>query len=216
MINTIILDRGHATLDLKGNYATKGKQHKFSKDLIVYEGYENQKYVEAMTKWALHYGFKVEYTVDPVNPEDPALGDRIRKANNSINKRSAVYISVHNNAGGGKGQGTEIFTSKGQTLSDSYAEFIMKEYKKSYPNRKFREDTSDGDTDKEENFYVLKNTIMPAVLLEIGFFDNEEDYKWLSNPCNIENIAKATIVGVIRAIQHLYGTDAWKLQKELD
>lgn len=216
MINTIILDRGHATLDSKGVYRTPGKRFEFSKDLIAYEGYENQKYVEAMAKWALHYDFKVEYTVEPINPEDPALADRVRKANNSINKRSAVYISVHNNAGGGKGQGTEIFTSKGQTLSDTYADFIMKEYKKSYPNRKFRKDTSDGDSDKEENFYVLKNTIMPAVLLEIGFFDNKEDFTWLSNPCNIENIAKATIIGVIRAIQHLYGVDAWKLQKELD
>lgn len=216
MINTIILDRGHATLDKNGKYATSGKQFKFSNDLTVYEGFENQKYVEAMAKWALHYGFNVEYTVSPIDPQDPALVDRVRKANNSVNKRSALYISVHNNAGGGKGQGTEIFTSIGQTLSDTYADFIMKEYKKTYPTRKYREDTSDGDSDKESNFYVLRHTIMPAVLLEIGFFDNMEDYKWLSNPCNIENMAKATIVGVIRAIQKLYGAEAWKLHKSLD
>lgn len=211
MIDTIIFDRGHATLDSKGKYVTPGKQFKFQDGLHVYEGFENQKYVEAMVKYAVKAGFNVEYTVNPINAEDPSLDYRVRFANTSKRKNSAIFISVHNNAGGG--QGTEVFTSKGQTLSDIYAENILKAYQGKYPNRKYRTDTKDGDQDKEENFYVLKNTIMPAVLLEIGFFDNREDYKWLSNPDTIDGIAKSTIVGVIRAIKQLYGETAWDLNK---
>jgi len=36
-------------------------------------------------------------------------------------------------------------------------------------------DLKDGDTDYEANFYVLINTVMPAVLLENLFFDNYAD-----------------------------------------
>lgn len=44
---------------------------------------------------------------------------------------------------------------------------------------KLREDYSDKDPDKEENFYLLKNTICPAVLIENLFMTNKEDYKTL-------------------------------------
>jgi N-acetylmuramoyl-L-alanine amidase len=44
---------------------------------------------------------------------------------------------------------------------------------------------------------------MPAILLEYGFFDNREDYEFLSNPCNIELMAKATIDGIVSAVSKL-------------
>ncbi len=39
----------------------------------------------------------------------------------------------------------------------------------------FRSDYSEGDPDKEANFYVLKHTIMPAVLTENFFMDAERE-----------------------------------------
>ena len=33
----------------------------------------------------------------------------------------------------------------------------------------------DGDPDKEEKFFVLAHTIVPAVLVELGFFTNREE-----------------------------------------
>ncbi len=36
---------------------------------------------------------------------------------------------------------------------------------------KYRSDTIDGDVDKEADYYVLKNTHMPAVLTENFFMD---------------------------------------------
>lgn len=207
MIDTLILDRGHATLDAKGKYATPGKQHKFEDGLHVYEGYENQRYVEAIAKYAKQEGFKIEYTVDPKDPTDVSLIKRVNIANASKNKKTAIYISVHNNASGtGKGVGTEIFTSIGKTLSDGYAEAILKKFKDILPNRKLRIDTTDGDLDKEENFYVLKNTSMPAILLEIGFFDNREDYEWLSNQSNINVVAQVIVKGIKEENKRLYET----------
>ena len=42
-----------------------------------------------------------------------------------------------------------------------------------------RKDTSDGDPDKESNFYVLVNTAMPAILSENFFMTNERECKTL-------------------------------------
>jgi N-acetylmuramoyl-L-alanine amidase len=197
-INTIILDRGHATLDKDGKYITPGKQYVFKDGLHVYEGYENQRYVERLEHYARRAGLNVLHTVLPYNPYDPSLLFRVNYANDLHNKANCLFLSVHNNAG--KGQGTEVFTSIGQTNSDLFAESITASIAEQFPKRKLRLDTSDGDKDKESNFYVLKNTHMPAVLMEYGFFDNREDYEWLSNPCNIELMAKATIEGIKNAI----------------
>lgn len=196
MITTLILDRGHATLDKDGKYVTPGKQFVFNNGLHVYEGLENQKYVECLAKKAIAAGFKVEYTVLPNDPKDPSLVDRVKKANALKDAKNALYISVHNNAGGGVG--TEVFTSVGNTGSDKFAESILFAFKSKLRERVLRLDTKDGDMDKEENFYVLRATNMPAVLLEIGFFDNATDYAWLSDPDNIDSVCDCIISAVLK------------------
>ena len=208
MIDTIILDRGHATLSNDKKYVTPGKQYKFPDGLHVYEGFENQKYTEAIARYAILEGFQVVFTVKPNDPKDPPLGDRVKFANNHKNKKTSLFVSVHNNAGGG--EGTEVFTSIGKTLSDTFAENIISKISETFPSRKMRLDLKDGDKDKEENFYVIKNTIMPAVLLEIGFFDNRKDYEWLSNEINIDRVARAIVEGIKSACITLYGVKAWE------
>ena len=209
MINTIILDRGHATLDANGKYVTKGKQATLPDGRKVYEGKENEKYVLAMAAYAATRGLNVEYTVKPTDPSDPALFARVLKANNSRYRNSAIFVSVHNNAANGTATGTEVFTSIGQTLSDKFANAVIKKYQEVLPDRRYRLDYSDKDADKESNFYVLAKTTMPAMLLEIGFFDTPSDYDWLSNEDNITKIAHATIDGIVETIKELYGEEAW-------
>ena len=46
-----------------------------------------------------------------------------------------------------------------------------------YIDRNFRKDTADGDFDKEANFYILKYTKCPFVLLENFFHTNEDECK---------------------------------------
>ena len=208
MIDTIIIDRGHATLSPDGKYVTPGKQFIFPDKLHVYEGKENQKYAECLAKKAEHLGFKIQYTVNPSDPSDPSLITRVLKANDSKYRKTSLYISLHNNAGGG--EGTEVFTSVGQTLSDKFAQGVISEIKKTLPNRKIRADIKDGDDDKEEQFYVLRKTNMPAMLIEFGFFDNKNDYVYLSNPEIIDKMCEAVINGVVNTLIALYGKEAWE------
>ena len=48
----------------------------------------------------------------------------------------------------------------------------------------------DGDADKESNFYVLKNTAMPAILSENFFMTNEAECRLLMSEEGRDRIAK--------------------------
>lgn len=211
MINTLILDRGHGTLDANGRYVTAGKRATLSDGTVVYEGILNQLYSTAIYRHAITLGFRVEFSTPALDSyEDTPLYARTLKANNSKYRKSSIFISSHNNAFKGESSGTEIFTSIGQTLSDIYAEHMLLEIKKEFPTRKIRSDKSDGDLDKEAKFVVLTNTHMPAVLIEYGFFDNLEEYKFLIKPETIDKMALAIVQGTINAIIALYGKEAWE------
>jgi len=95
----------------------------------------------------------------------------------NFGSKNCFYLSVHSNAGGG--HGSEVYTSRGGTKSDKIATVFGEELKREFPNRRLRTDFSDGDLDKEKNFFVLKNTRMPAILTENFFMDNEEECKSL-------------------------------------
>ena len=70
-----------------------------------------------------------------------------------------------------------MFTSEGQTGADPIAESITEAFKRhvapDVPVR--RGDRADGDQDAEAQFYVLRKTVAPAVLGEVGFFTNIND-----------------------------------------
>ncbi|TSA27668.1 MAG: N-acetylmuramoyl-L-alanine amidase [Bacteroidetes bacterium] len=60
-----------------------------------------------------------------------------------------------------------------------------------------RYDFSDQDKDKEADFYVLKKTNCPAVLLECLFFDNWDDFNFLKNPEFQKELAWHIYLGII-------------------
>lgn len=120
------------------------------------------------------------------------LSGRARKANNL----GADLLSIHCNAGGGRG--IEAFTSPGQTASDPWATAILDELHSCFPGRPIRKDLSDGDPDKEERFTVLTKTRNSAVLVELGFIDTEEGRFFLTAPTNQERMAQAIVKATLR------------------
>jgi len=98
-------------------------------------------------------------------------------------------------------RGIEIYTSIGETRSDLCATIIMEEVSAAgIPDlMPVRADyLSDGDVDKEANYYVLKNTVMPAVLIECGFMTNKEDVKLMSDPTFQELLALSWLNAIQR------------------
>lgn len=170
---TWLLDNGHGGI-IDGLYQTEGKRSpRWDDGSILYEGEFNRAIVNRLTEMLSRYN--IQYVNIAPEAEDTSLNERVRRANSYHDQANCIYVSVHSNAGGGSGY--EVFTSPGDTSSDKVATVFFNAFKNEFPTAKMRADTSDGDYDKEANFYVLKKTRMPAILTENFFMDNEKECK---------------------------------------
>lgn len=201
MIKNIILDAGHGGLDTNGNYTTApSKMFKFSDGEIAYEGVLNRKITQQVANLlGAHWDLNTIFTVRPDDSRDLSLAYRVQVANKQT-PATTLFISIHCNAGGGTG--FEIYTTKGTTKSDKLAEDIANEVESVYEefNLRLRYDFSDGDKDKESDFYVLRKTKCPAVLLECGFFDNRKDYDLLKTEAFQNKLAHRIYLGILKYI----------------
>lgn len=113
----------------------------------------------------------------------PAVFDRssnnLKEAVTLANNESAdLFLSIHLNAGGG--QGCEAYTWKGQKVTQ--AEKALNSLKSlGFRNRGIKDGS---------NLYVIKNTKMTAILIEVCFVDNKADAE-LFKRVGYSKIAKA-------------------------
>lgn len=189
-----LLDAGHGGM-VNGVYTTApAKMHKFHDGMTIYEGVINRSIVDLIALKMETYKIDFQYIHDPV--EDTPLPIRVMRADASFHKDNrAIYLSVHSNSGGGSG--FEIFTSKGQTKSDIVAKVFCAEYMVRFPNEPFRKDLSDGDYDKESDFYVLRKTDCPALLVENLFFDNRVEAQYLLSKDGQNSIANCIVSAML-------------------
>jgi len=204
MIKNVILDFGHGGLDANGNYTTSpNKMHTFPDGVVAYEGVLNRQIGgHIYTCLRSHTDLNVVCTVKEDDPRDLSLGYRVRVAN-SFDPKSTIFVSVHCNASPNhNAQGKEIFTTKGFTQSDVLAEHIADAAESALGrfNMKLRYDFSDGDKDKEADFYVLRKTKCPAVLIECGFFDFRPEFDKLSDPLFQGDYGSMVYTGIINYI----------------
>jgi N-acetylmuramoyl-L-alanine amidase len=191
-----LIDNGHGGI-IDGLYQTPGKRSPLWPDgSILYEGEFNRaivnRLVEMLTISNINYSnIAPEY-------EDISLTERVRRANSFHNQADCIFLSIHSNAGGSAGY--EIYTARGQSDSDKAATIFFSNFNEEFPDVKMRTDYSDDDVDKEANFYVLKKTLMPAVLTENFFMDNENECKtFLMSKKGRDRITKAHF----EAIKHI-------------
>ena len=160
-------------------------------DMKHYEGVSNRDIVNKIKKLCdIH---NIDY-VDVVDSEtDVSLSTRVALANKEqVKKGNCIYVSIHSDAfTTGSAQGFSVYTTPGFTNSDKVATFFFKEIALEFPDHKPRPDYTDGDPDKEENFYVIKKTSMPAILTETMFYTNYEEAKLLGSEEGIQRIANA-------------------------
>jgi N-acetylmuramoyl-L-alanine amidase len=204
-MKNIILDFGHGGVDQNGHYTTApAKMHQFANGEIAYEGEINRKIGGLLEIYLKsHLDFNVITTVKSTDARDLSLSYRVGVAN-KYDPANTLFVSIHSNASPNhNGRGFEIYTTKGVTKSDQLATSIGEEvqifYKQLYLRLRF--DFSDGDLDKEADFYVLRKTRCPAVLLECLFFDNWEDYVLLKNPEFQKEMAWRIYKGIIKYLQ---------------
>jgi len=173
----------------------KGAPATFHNNGFFYEGVENRIYQTALIAAMQPLIDSGELMIIKVADEvlDTTLKQRVDFANQinaqiqayNRNKPRAQriathYNSLHFNAANTQAQGICVFTSVGQTNSDLVADAVIKELSAHFPNHRLgrkiasmrTQQSTDGDPDHEENFYVLRHTNPTATLQELGFFDN--------------------------------------------
>ena len=152
-------------------------------------------------------GYDVSLVVSETN--DIPLITRINRVNsicNQLGTDNVILVSIHSNAAGNgkdwmKAQGWSAYTTAGKTRSDIAALCLYDAFEEEFKDRKIRKDMSDGDPDWEEDFYIIKKTSCPAVLLENFFYDNKEECQWLLQDLTKKRIAKA----ILKGVQYYYG-----------
>ena len=202
-----LLDAGHGGLK-DGRYTSApAKMHTFEDGLVFYEGVNNRVIVSKLSTLLTEAGIDYELLFHPIY--DTPLVTRVSMANQSnfLNGGRCIFLSVHSDAmpegHHGKGSGFSIFTSKGFTRSDKVASIFCKVYEESFPEFKFRKDFSEGDADKEEDFYVLRATRCPALLVENLFFDNRREAEFLLSEAGQKRIAETLFKCILETEKHL-------------
>ena len=134
----------------------------------------NNKVVLALIDRLNRYeGAEITRLDDPTGRRDVLLRDRTNKANKF---NADILISVHHNANTGRWgtwTGTETYHYPNSTNGNKLAQAIHPSVVKAYGLR--------DRGIKSANFHMLRESRMPAILIEGGFMDSEIDIKKLRN-----------------------------------
>jgi len=187
----ILIDNGHGK-------DTPGKRSPIWDDGSQLFEYEfNRDVAETLHHMLIMNGYDAVLLVPELN--DVSLAERVERANSIYVNSFCFLVSIHANAGGGTG--FEVFTSKGETDSDKIAECFVESAKEHLTDFKIRTDNSDGDQDKEAQFYILKNTWCPAILTENLFMDNERDCRYIMSREGRDKIAEMHYDAIVNYIE---------------
>ena len=152
-----------------------------------------------------------DYDAELLVPEDDdiPLSERVRRTNahcQALGKSNVILISLHINAAGDgtkwmNATGWSCYTCKGQTESDRLADCLYKAAEQILKNQVIRTDCArDGDPDWEENFYILRHSLCPAVLTENFFMDSSVEILFLQSKIGQQAVVDAHTKGIIEYI----------------
>ena len=209
----ILIDNGHGNnTEQNGKYSPKlDSSMNIGSEFTNNGRFREWKYNRVISNQIVDILKDMGYDARLVVPEDRdiSLSERIRRINTICNKEGAanvMLISVHSNAKGNGVQwedakGWEAYTTRGKTKSDTLADFLYKRADTNVKGRKIREDWTDGDRDKEADFYIIKKAYCPAVLTENFFYDNKDDLKFLTSDEGVQGVVRLHVEGIIDYIK---------------
>ena len=135
--------------------------------------------------------------------QDVPLSERVNRINNYCKlygAKNCILISLHLNAAGNgtwkTATGWEAYTTRKDNNSDRLCTYIYFYASNIFKNRKIRADYTDGDPDKEADWYIIKGANCPAVLTENFFMDNKSDVKYLLSEEGFNNIVKVHVEAI--------------------
>lgn len=183
----IALDDGHGI-------NTAGKRTPFIKSIgrAYRENEFNRAVVGYLDIELKRCGFQTVMTAP--GDADAPLKARTDKANRA---KADLFVSVHYNAIDGKfdgpgkdPQGVAVYIWPGSTKGRSIGEKVLKELLRLTGQKQY------GKGVIEQNFHVLRESNMPAILTESGFMDNEKEALLMITPEYQRIVAEAHARGI--------------------
>ena len=181
MSKIIAIDAGHGM-------GTAGKRCLKSIDPNeTREWYLNDCIADRLQALLAGYDCQVIRVDDTTGAKDVALSTRVKTANNA---KADVYISIHHNAGinGGSGGGTVVYYYSNTAARLTQAKAL---YNAIVGKTGLKGNRSS--TVIKNAFYVIKNTTMPAFLIENGFMDSKTDTPIILRPEHTEKTAQGIL-----------------------
>lgn len=177
----IALDAGHGM-------KTAGKRCLKSLDPNeTREWWLNDRIMDRVEQLLTGYDCTVLRVDDTTGAKDISMANRVKTANSA---GADIYMSMHHNAGlGGRtGGGTVVYYSTNKTAQKGKAQrlydaVVAKTGLKGNRSQKVI----------EKGFYVIKNTTMPAFLVENGFMDSPTDVPIIRSDAHAQKTAQGVL-----------------------
>lgn len=136
-------------------------------------------------------GIECDMTVSYDDKTDPSLANRVAIAN--ADDDVDLFVSIHANAytdDWTTANGWEVYSYKTGGVSELAAKYVEKATMAAQSVIRDR-------GAKTANFYVIKNTEMPAILIEHGFYTNKSEVEYLKSDSFRNMLAQADATGII-------------------
>lgn len=184
----IAIDAGH------GKYTSGKRCMKKLDPNETREWWLNDRIADRLESLLTAYDCEVLRVDDTTGLTDVSLKNRVKKANNW---GADVYISVHHDAGimgrllgvlGRKAGGTTVFYCSSKAVRKTQAQALY--------NAVIAATRLVGDRTSpvvKKGFYVIKNTTMPAFLIENGFMDSPTDVPIILTDAHAKDTAKGLL-----------------------
>ncbi|PTM58459.1 N-acetylmuramoyl-L-alanine amidase [Desmospora activa] len=176
----VVIDPGHGGSDpgaTNGGYREKD----FNLDIAL-------KVRDALTSQ-----YVVDVLMTRTTDRTVSLAERTNFANNN---RADYFCSIHINAGGGTGWESYIYNGSVSNFTIQAQNTIHAKVIQGIGSRYSVRDRGK----KRANFHVLRETQMPAILLENLFIDTTADLNLLRNANFIRDLSQATADGIAQAL----------------
>lgn len=178
----IVIDAGHGGWD-PGKVRSDGI---VEKDINLKIAAKLQKYLEQGGSYVI-----------TTRVDDKALSDKKRadlgeRKNIANNNEVDLLISIHQNSfPKPSAKGAQVFYFNKSEQSKILADCIQSKIKE------FADPNNDRIAKANTDYYILKQTKVPAVIVECGFLSNDEENKKLNDEQYQEKIAWAIYMGVV-------------------
>lgn len=156
----------------------------------------NDRVADALGMYLQSAGHQILRVDDTDGSSDISLASRVSKANSW---GADFYMACHHDAGidGGTGGGTTVLVYPSCSTKSRQAQESI--YKHVIARTGLKGNRSDGT--RSSNLYVLRETKMPACLIENGFMDSATDIKYILNP----EWSKLAGLGIAEGICAIFG-----------